>query len=254
MSSAESQDWDAIAALDPHWAVLSDPERKYGRWDDEAFFATGEEEIARRLSPGDVLGRPARHEQALDFGCGLGRLTRALARRFERSVGVDVSEVMVGRARDLNAGVEGCRFVVNAGERLEVFEDASFDLVYSSIVLQHLPGPAAVEAWIAELLRVTRPDGLLLFQLPTSLPLAARLQPRRTLYRVLRRLGASPAFLYWRLGLHGMRMTAIPEERVAAVVREAGGEVLRVEHERDPRFPIAGGIYYVSPTTTPSAV
>jgi SAM-dependent methyltransferase len=254
VSSGEQRDWDAIAALDPRWAVLSDPSRKYGGWDDEAFFASGEEEVAARLRPTEELGRPAGREAALDFGCGLGRVTRALSARFERCVGVDVSRVMVERAKQLNADVEGCSFVLNTDDDLGRFGDASFDLVYSSIVLQHLPGPAAVAAWLHELVRVTRPDGLLLFQLPSSLPLALRLQPRRTLYRVLRRLGASPAFLYWRLGLHAMRMTAMPAEQVVAVVEDAGGEVLRMEQELDPRFPVPGGVYYVSQITIPPGV
>ena len=257
MSSREQRDWDVIAALDPRWAVLSDPERKYGRWDDDSFFATGEAEVAGRLARAGELGRPARFESALDFGCGLGRITRALASRFERCVGVDVSGVMVERARELNRDVPGCSFVHNTSHDLAGFDDDSFDLVYTSIVLQHLEGgKPAVAGWLRELLRVAAPDGLVVFQLPTSLPLGARLQPRRTLYRALRRLGVRPGFLYWRLGLHSMRMTAVPEAEVEAIVREGGGTVLRVERERDPRFPIPGGVYYAaaSATTTPPAV
>ena len=45
------------------------------------------------------LGRPLRHGTALDFGCGVGRLTHALAPHFERTYGVDVSSTMIEQAQ-----------------------------------------------------------------------------------------------------------------------------------------------------------
>lgn len=242
--SAHEREWNAIAALDPHWAVLSDPGRKYGGWDDEEFFATGEREVAERLAAAEGLGAPKGDKAALDFGCGLGRTARALARRFDRCVGVDISEEMVRRARELNASQENLSFVVNRSDDLSSFQDASFDLAYSSIVLQHLPSEDAVRSYLGELVRVLRPGGLLLFQLPSAMPLAVRLQPRRTLYRLLRRLGLSPRFLYWRLGLHPMSMLALPRGRVERALAQAGAEIARVREERDPEFGFTSATYY----------
>src|SRR5207253_1465842 len=83
------------------WAVLSEPEFSGG--DAQArFFATGEGEVSGSLDVGRELGLPERFERALDFGCGLGRLTRALAERFESVVGVDISARMLAAARGLN--------------------------------------------------------------------------------------------------------------------------------------------------------
>jgi ubiquinone/menaquinone biosynthesis C-methylase UbiE len=242
--SAHEREWNAIAALDPHWAVLSDPDRKYGGWDDEEFFATGEREVAERLAAAEGLGAPQEGGAALDFGCGLGRTARALARRFGSCVGVDISEEMVRRARELNASQENLEFVVNRSDDLSAFEDGSFDLVYSSIVLQHMPSQAAALGYVKELARVLRPGGLLVFQLPSAIPLAVRLQPRRSAYRALRKLGLSPRFLYWRLGLHPMSMLAVPRDTVERALAAAGAQAARVREERDANFGFTSATYY----------
>lgn len=180
--TSEKFRWEEIAREDPFWAVLSFPGQKYGRWDSAQFFATGEAEIAEVMSRAERLSHPRRRDSALDFGCGLGRLTRSLSRRFEWAVGLDISETMVERARALNADFPGCEFRANTWPDLREFSDRSFDLVYSGRVLQHLPGRSDIERYLAEFLRVVRDDGLVAFQLPHQLPLLARLEPRRNLY------------------------------------------------------------------------
>ena len=65
----------------------------------EEFFATGEAEFAHVSRVAETLGRPGRRGRALDFGCGVGRLTRALGERFESAIGVDISAGMVEQAR-----------------------------------------------------------------------------------------------------------------------------------------------------------
>jgi ubiquinone/menaquinone biosynthesis C-methylase UbiE len=224
--------------------VLSDPEHKFGRWDDREFFATGEREVAERLGTAAELGLPERHESALDFGCGLGRSARALGGRFGDCVGVDISDEMVTRARELNADEPSLRFVLNHRPDLSIFGDRSFDLVYSSLVLQHLPTRDHVAAYLSELARVLREGGVLVFQLPSAAPLRVRLQPRRTAYRALRRLGLSPRFLYWRLGLHPMSLLTLPRAEVQELLEAAGARLLRVHEEADPEFGITSAVYF----------
>jgi SAM-dependent methyltransferase len=129
-------------------------------------------------------------ERALDFGCGLGRITRALAQHFDESVGVDISEDMVRRARELNVDAPGASFVVNVASDLARFDDAGYDVVFSSIVLQHVPDRPTIKGYIAEFCRVTRPGGLVILQLPSHI---YRTQWRR-LYAGLRRLGVGAPF------------------------------------------------------------
>lgn len=243
--SKHRRNWHDLGELDPYWAVLSDPAKRFGRWDTAEFFATGEREVATVLGRAKSLGYPAGHAAALDFGCGLGRTTRALATRFERCVGVDIADTMVRAAQELNADVPACSFAVNDGDGL-AFADASFDLVYSNIVLQHQPSRRAAERYIAEFVRVLKPDGLAVFQVPHRIPLIFRLQPHRRLYSLLHALGVPKETLYRRLKLAPIRMGAVPELRVRATVTAAGGKVLAVDHDTNSGPHVDSRTYYVT--------
>ena len=230
--SGQSRDWDELAELDPYWVICTAPDKRFGGWRPDDFFATGEAEIEEVLGEAQELGRPQRREVALDFGCGLGRLTRALAERFESCVGVDISERMVEGARECNAHLDNCSFQVNSGVDLSQFDDARFDLVYTSIVLQHVPERAAIDSYIGEFVRVLRPGGLLVFQLPSHIPRLFRLQWRRRLYLALRRVGFSPGFLYRRLHVFPIAMSHVPEPEILSLLKARGASVLRTRSYR----------------------
>jgi len=159
------RDWIKLGNEDPLWAVLVTPEGRHEGWDPEAFLATGREEVAAELDRIRRLGMVPGTGRALDFGSGAGRLTQALRRHFDEAVGVDFSPPMVERARQLDPN-GSCTFVLNEREDLSVFDDASFDLSYSSLVLQHIPTDNAMR-YLAELVRVVRPGGLVTAQVAT---------------------------------------------------------------------------------------
>src|SRR4051812_12164724 len=96
-----AETWNFNAKADAFFAVLSDPNRAEGKWRIEEFFATGEGVIGKIFLRLEKLGVAITKGKALDFGCGLGRLTQALARKFEHVTGVDVSEEMIRRATEL---------------------------------------------------------------------------------------------------------------------------------------------------------
>jgi SAM-dependent methyltransferase len=224
-----SREWDELARGDALWEVLSDPERSDGRWRIDEFFASGTAEVEPALERARELGKPETFGRALDFGCGVGRLTRALAGHFEECVGVDVSEQMVERARELNADRPSCEFVVNVAPDLRRFDEESFDLVYTSKVLQHMPSPELACAYVAELLRLLRPGGIAVFQLWTHIPWRNRVQPRRRLYQALRRVRVPEARLN-RLGLSPRgRGIAVSEARIRRLVEENGYVVAHTE-------------------------
>ncbi len=247
------RDWDDLSRVDPLWAVLTSGEHRHGKWNLEEFFQTGTDEISRVMQQAGRLGLPREKRTALDLGCGVGRLTRALARHFERCVGVDISDSMIAKARELHRAWPTCRFVPDASGDLGAFEDNSFDLVYSSIVLQHLPNPQLIESYIAEFIRVLAHGGLLVFQLPSQIPWKNRLQPRRRVYRLLRAIGAREDYLLNSLKLTPMRMNFVPERKVQLVVEACGGEILTVERGKDRVYTV----YYVcrgrAPDRSPEA-
>ena len=166
MSDRIREQWEALGASDPYWAVLTHADKKGGRWDKAAFFATGVAEIdgiEQRLA--ELAASPDRN-LALDYGCGVGRLTRALAARFERVIGVDISQAMLDEARRANHEVANIEFVRGNGRDLAGVADASIDFLYSNIVLQH-SSPDHQRSIIREFCRVMSPRGVLVFQTPS---------------------------------------------------------------------------------------
>lgn len=244
--SQQRRDWDEIGRLDAMWAILSDPEKRHGRWDADEFFATGRREIDAVLETGSRWSLPKRRDHALDFGCGVGRLTRALAAHFGSATGVDISEVMVSRARALNADRPACSFEVLDDGSLTRFPDQSFDCVYSRIVLQHITDRAATEAYVREFVRLLTGGGLLVFQLPASLPLRRRLQVRPRLYARLRSMRVPESLLYRQLGLHPIRMCSIPEVDVVRLLTAAGATVVDIERTVPGRTAMQDRTYWAT--------
>src|SRR2546423_3765771 len=87
--------WNAAGKGDPFWAVLSDPRKKGNRWQVEEFFRTGSDEIQSLIADVEALGLTMQRRRALDFGCGPGRLSQALASYFDQVDGVDISPSMI---------------------------------------------------------------------------------------------------------------------------------------------------------------
>lgn len=155
--------WTTLGREDPLWAVLSRPDKLGGRWDVEEFFATGRLEIGAQITLIDSLGLPRQCGRAVDFGCGAGRLTQALAAHFDEAIGIDVSPSMIECAQRLGAGIANLRFVENAAPTLAMLADRSVDFVYSNMTLQHIPA-ALAEGYVGEFLRVLAPGGVASFQ------------------------------------------------------------------------------------------
>lgn len=244
--SQQRRDWDEIGRLDALWAILSHPAKRHGRWGVDEFLATGRREIDTMLETARRWKLPKRRGRALDFGCGVGRLTRALAAYFLSVVGVDVSEVMVSRARTLNADTPSCAFEVMGASGLAGYPDQSFDLIYAWLVLQHIPQRSLIEHQLLDFVRLLADGGLLVFQLPSFIPIRRRLQVRPRLYAVLRRLAIPEGFLYRRFGLHPIRMHAVTEGMVVDLLVSAGASILWIERSRVGDPAMEDRVYFVT--------
>ena len=158
--------WDRHAQRDPLWAILSDATKRHGGWDIARFLRAGIAEIESLLYELDAQDRELRRGAALDFGCGVGRLTQALAPHFDRVVGVDISPRMLELAARLNQHPQTVSYVCNSTADLRVFEDRSFDFIVSTVVLQHVQ-PEFACSYLREFFRALAPSGIGVFQLPS---------------------------------------------------------------------------------------
>lgn len=149
--------WDAAARDNAQFNVVTIPGQT-----EEEFFESGVQEVERVLARLADLGIAVERFQdgmALDFGCGLGRLSTAFAPHFRRVVGVDVSGEMISRARRRE------RVAYMRLDSLEQLARRSFDLIYTNITLQHMPGWLQRQ-YIDDFFALVRDDGAVVFELP----------------------------------------------------------------------------------------
>jgi SAM-dependent methyltransferase len=160
--------WTHAGETAPHWSVLT--EERFlphniadnlqtfyaaGAWDAQVVDAT--------------LGRIGRNtgefQHCVDYGCGVGRVTLQLARRFPRVTGLDISAPHLHLARETcrAAGFAHVTLTQVTPERLMPVE--SCDFWYSRIVLQHSPPPVAMHV-LRQAFRVLETGGIAMFQIP----------------------------------------------------------------------------------------
>lgn len=210
--------WTKLGNEAPHWSVLSDDAFKPERIaeTEASFYASGEADAELVVS---ILARhglkPTDLPHCFEFGCGLGRVTAPLARRFTRVTGCDISTSHLAGAQQHigGLGLSNVELVHATAEDLGMRQP--FDLWFSRIVLQHNPPPV-----IAQVLRrafaLLKPGGVAIFQVPTwsegySFDIEVYL---RDIER-----------------LDGVEMHCIPQAEVFAAAAAAGIATLEVREE-----------------------
>lgn len=156
--------WDARAREDAFHFV--DTRQPYKAADPDRFWREGERDLDTLLSAVGVTVR--QDDVVLDLGCGVGRLTRVLARRAAHVVALDVSPEMLRRAQELNVTLNNVTWLLGDGESLHGVEDASLDGAVSHVVFQHIPDAKVTLGYVAELGRVLKPGAWAAFGLSTD--------------------------------------------------------------------------------------
>lgn len=162
--------WIKLGEDDAHWSVITSEDfRKKNLHNNlNEFFQKGEYDV-RFLET--VLNRSgtslSNFNSVMDFGCGVGRLSLALAKHAKHVIGVDISTSHLQEAQknidSLEIGNVSLNHIKNISDISRLHK---VDLVYSLIVLQHNPPPVMREILIALCQRVA-PGGYLFVQLPT---------------------------------------------------------------------------------------
>jgi SAM-dependent methyltransferase len=180
---------------------------------DAAAWAAGPQLVYDRLAeravsllPADLTGR-----HAIDVGAGTGALTRALLRRGARVDAADLSAEMMAELRRQTKG----RVATTVAEiRALPMESATYDIAGAAFVVNHLSDPHLA---VAELARVTRPDGCLLATSFGEADPPAKL----AIDAVLRGHGYTPPSWYFEMKAQTMPLTATTSA-FGSVTRAAG--------------------------------
>jgi len=241
------RNWEGLARTDPLWAICADPERKNNKWNASDFFLSGETEIGIVLDYLRSLGISLdKKGPVLDFGCGVGRLTQAMASHFDLCYGVDISPTMIELANEFNKRSSRCKYVLNDSQNLSVFENDQFSFIYTSIVLQHIE-PKYSRAYLQELIRILRPNGVLVFQIVDSLvPIMMRIRKitklRVRVYRVANFLG----IMEFKPEKFNMNMHCVSENVIRRLISASGARIidLQITNSAEPEF--NGNLQYLS--------
>lgn len=167
-SAADVQDtdveWEKWGSRDPYFSVLTQPQYRAATIADvdyRAFFESGRGHAEAVLANcRRHFGEHFRPARVLDFGCGVGRVLLAFAELSDAVVGVDISESMLAETRRncTRYGIANAT-LIKGDDRLSAVE-GRFDLVHSTIVLQHVESERGLDI-IARLVSLVAPGGCL---------------------------------------------------------------------------------------------
>ncbi len=224
MRDRSDADWEELARKEPYFAVLTDERFLSGSLSPDRlreFFVSGEDDVRHLFDlVAAYLGAPIAPRNALDFGCGAGRLTLALARRAAHVVGVDAAPTMLQLAEQHRAAASADN--VELVPDLDALSGQDFDFICSLIVFQHIPVERG-ELLLRRLLGVLRPNGAIAVHFAfdrrggVMKRLARRLRASfPLLHRAVQALNREP------LRLPYMQMNSYDRGRILALMEEAG--------------------------------
>lgn len=163
--------WEALGESEPHWSVITQEQFLQERLSEEevaAFYASGRGEVQQLAALVQRCGRQLdEFASCFELGCGVGRVTAALAERFREVHAWDVSASHLVLAREWVSAAQYPGVVFGHIDTLARFEALpAFDFFYSRIVLQHNP-PPLIGFMLERILQRLSPKGLAVFQVPT---------------------------------------------------------------------------------------
>lgn len=162
--------WEHLGETEPYWSVLSSERFKaYGIKETRSEFNnSGLADVARLFKTLERNGIDHTSlKTCLEYGCGLGRVTCWLAKRFETVIGYDISRSHLRLAQQYldEIGMQNVS-LQHVSKPQEIGNLPKVDVVYSVIVLQHNP-PPIIRLIIQEMIRALHSGGIAFFQVPT---------------------------------------------------------------------------------------
>lgn len=152
--------WEQAATTNPHWYISSYGDYDAAR-DQEQFWASGRSIWADIKKATNYA--PKATDTVVEIGCGIGRLTRAIAPEVGHVIALDISDKMLEMAR--SGKLPNAEFRAAQGFALPGIPDNSVDLCLAYCVFQHLPSLEALHSYLAEMFRVAKPGSLIAFTL-----------------------------------------------------------------------------------------
>ena len=211
--------WEALGQHDPFWSVVTEDRYRTAAIanDQAAFFETGQQEVQAFQMAADRAGADlAALDTCLEFGCGVGRVTHALAPLFRTVLACDISRHHLRLAETTLAERQATGVaLIHTGSMEALATLPRFDVLFSIIVLQHNPPPVAAFI-LGCLLDKLNPGGIAYVQVP--------------IYRVCYAFDAA-AYLQSEAGVPRMEMHVLPQHMLFKLFAEHNCQVLDVRED-----------------------
>jgi SAM-dependent methyltransferase len=155
--------WEEKAKENPLFAVMTMPEmadasaQAFDEQHLETFFAKGEALFSAHVAP--LIATAGGPGLVVEYGCGAGRILKAVTGAGHRAAGIDISPTMLEHCRALVPEAQSLHCLDEAG-RTDL-PDACARVVYSYAVVQHIASLASYVRAIDEMCRVLGPGGVL---------------------------------------------------------------------------------------------
>jgi SAM-dependent methyltransferase len=210
--------WQHLGKTEPYWSVLTSEkflQANIQNVDTVAdFYETGKNDVSRILK---TLERNqidyTLFKSCLEYGCGLGRVTRWLAEIFDVVYGYDISQEHLQIAKKYVDSKNLQNIFLHHLKEISNIEDLpKVDFIYSVIVLQHNP-PPIIQFIIRQFIKALNPNGVALFQVPTY-----RLGYEFSLQK----------YLSGEAKRGEMEMHILPQNQVFEAIRQEGGRLIEV--------------------------
>ena len=165
-----NKEWEVLGERDPYWSVVTQPHYHLDQFDahKEQFYISGNyisEIFLAALRRNNINYNLM--NSCLEVGCGVGRVTRFLAKAFPKVIGTDISSSHLELARKYLEEQNINNVELQDWASINVLSTlAKVDSIFSVITLQHNPPPLI--AWmLSKLLQALNPSGVAYLQIPT---------------------------------------------------------------------------------------
>lgn len=156
--------WENLGSADPFWGVLSHKNKKNSMWDLKEFYDTGSGDINELLKLLKDANSFDNIKNVLDFGCGVGRLTKHISKIFPNVFALDISKGMLQNAIKNNLHDRNTLFIQYNSTEIPFIKNNTIDLIISIITFQHIHEQIQLK-YLKDFLRILSNNGMIYVQL-----------------------------------------------------------------------------------------
>jgi SAM-dependent methyltransferase len=208
--------WQHLGETEPYWSVVTGAEYLMANIEQsrDQFYETGKPDVVRLRRTFERNGiEMAKLRTCLEYGCGLGRVTRWLAPHFDQLYAYDISLPHLESIQQYLRQRQVNNVVVKQVQSVDDLATLpQVDFIYSLVVLQHNP-PPVIALLIERLLEALNPGGYAYFQTPTY-----RINYHFCLNDYLQNEGQRQE----------MEMHVLPQSTIFQIVQRSGAQLVEV--------------------------